>query len=222
MRFLRITLLLFTLWPDLSQSQTWEQILSQDGIDLFRAQKVESGIIPFKAIALVDGSLDDYLKLLLDSRGRVEWAPKLDKIVIHEVLGPNHLIYSEFYRTPWPATDRQFLLEGRVIFKGPGHVILQGKNSTRTEFKSPDHILCDVRFLNFELIQKEGGKTKLSFSFLGDMKGWMPNWLINLIQRKWPMRFIQSIRLQVKQGRGKDLSIYNRLKRGTNVIDKNY
>ena len=184
---------------------------SQDGIELYRADKLESGIIPFKATAIVEGALEDYLMLLLDSKGRVNWAPKLKAIEIHQKLNSNHFIYSEFYHTPWPATDRQFLLEGKVVMRSRDHVILEGRNSTKIEYINEDHIVCDVRLLRFEIMRLKNNKTKLSFSFVGDMKGWMPVWLINLIQRKWPLRFIQGIRKQVKEGKPVDYSIFSSL-----------
>ncbi len=191
----------------------WEKFHSEDGIDLFRAQAEDSGLIPFKAEAIVEGDWEEYLKHLLDSKGRSTWAPKLEKILIHEHRSPNKIIYSEYYKTPWPAMDRQFLLEGEVDFLDENHVRLVGKNSNRDEFISSEHIKCDVKFLIFELTNLGENKTKLSFSFLGDMQGWMPVWLINIIQKRWPVRFIQEIRKQAKYNEAIDIRIFRDLER---------
>ncbi len=211
MKIWMVSVVIALICFDAVLAENWEKFHSEDGIDLYRAPKAKSGIIPFKAEAIVNGSVEAYLKHLLDVKGRLEWAPKLDRITIHKKIGPNHFIYSEFYKTPWPATDRQFLLEGKVIFKSPQHILLKGSNSDLLKYKSSNHILCDVNFLNFELVQLKNNKTRLTFSFLGDMKGWMPNWLINLIQRKWPMRFIQEIRKRAHSEEPQDISIYNGL-----------
>ncbi len=192
----------------------WEKFYEEEGIELYRANQQVDGLIPFKAVAISDGSLEDYLKHLLDTKGRVNWAPKLDKISIHKKLSANEFIYSEFYRTPWPAMDRQFLLRGKVSFLDKNRIRLSAFNAGESEeFVSDDHIVCDVLLLNFELEKLGPSQTRLSFSFFGDMKGWMPVWLINLIQKKWPLRFIQKIREQVKLNDAKDLSIYSNLER---------
>jgi hypothetical protein len=189
----------------------WESFSLENGIQLYKSSAQASGVIPFKAEAVLEGPFEIYLKLLLDPTGRPTWAPKLKKIEIHKSITPNHFIYSEFYHTPWPASDRQFLLAGKVHFLGPKHVVLSAQNALQTEYIDEDYILCDVNFLEFELEEIEKGKTRMSFTFIGDMKGWMPIWLINLIQKKWPLRFIQKIREGAQTLKPVNTDIYDHL-----------
>ena len=37
-------------------------------------------------------------------------------------------------------------------------------------------------------------QTDISFEFVGDMNGWIPNWLMALIQKKWPFKFIEGLK----------------------------
>ena len=206
-------LLLSLIWSNLAWSSfEWEKFYSEEGIELYRASKLESGIIPFKATATIDASLNKILMHLLDPKGRPSWAPKLDFIEIHEQISSHEFIFSEYYKTPWPAIDRQFLLRGKVDYKSKGHVLLTGRNALEERFISKDHILCDVKFLDFELKALNQSRTNLSFTFLGDMNGWMPIWLINLIQRKWPLRFIKGLKSVLVSKEPEDLRIFRGLK----------
>lgn len=184
-----------------ANSKGWLQFHEENGIKLFRAHKEESGLIPFRAYGIFEGKIEDYLKVLLNHKEKPNWAPKLKEVKVHRRISSNQFIFSEYYKTPWPATDREFLLKGHVQFVAPGHIRLVAENAQETELKRKDHILCNVLLLNLDLKKISSNKTAITFEFYGDMMGWMPIWLINIIQKKWPMRFLQGLSSYVKEGR---------------------
>ena len=106
-------------------------------------------------------------------------------------------IFSEFYKTPWPATDREFLLKGSVVYLNKNKVIFSASSIDDPELFNDEYIQAEVKTLEITLEKSNEQQTKITFTFLGDMKGWMPTWLMNLIQKKWPLRFIQSLRERV-------------------------
>jgi len=175
------------------QESLWEEFHVEDGVTLFKSRKAEKGIIPFRAEAILQGRFEDYLKALMNLKDKNLWAPKLKETKLHQLVNSNTFIFSEYYKTPWPATDREFLLKGSVIFKGKKEVIFFAKSILKNHLKRIDHIQCDVREITLILREVNKNETFISFTFEGDMKGWMPTWLINLIQRRWPMRFIQAL-----------------------------
>jgi len=60
------------------------------------------------------------------------------------------------------------------------------------------YVQADVKILDVYLEKIGETKTKITFEFHGNMKGWMPTWLMNIIQKKWPLRFIQGLRKRMK------------------------
>lgn len=184
-----------------SFAKSWVKFHEEGGISLYRSQEETSGLIPFRASGIFEGSLEDYLKVLLHHSEKPQWAPKLKKVTVHKQVTPNSFVFSEYYRTPWPATDREFLLAGEVKFVSNSHIRLVAKNSLDLSLKSEDHIRCDVKVLNLDLKRVSSNKTSITFEFYGDMMGWMPVWLINIIQKKWPMRFLEGLSSQVKAGK---------------------
>ena len=176
-----------------SSEVNWIKFHEEDGVSLYRAPEKKNGLIPFKAEATFRGTKEDYLKILLSFSQKNQWAPKLKKAKVHRRPAPNQFIFSEYYETPWPATDREFLLRGRIDFPSEKVILLKAENERDLSYAKADHIICDVKILNLELREVGESQTKITFEFYGDMKGWMPIWLINLIQKRWPLRFLLSL-----------------------------
>lgn len=192
----KILMILISFWC-LSARAEWTHILDEDGISVYSGEISTDGIIPFKANGIVNASIKDVTKILKDYEKKNQWSPKLKSVKMHEILPEEKYIFSEYYKTPWPAADREFLLSGGIKYINQNQILFYAQ-SIKHNKKRDDHIQADVKFLNVELTSVAKDKTKIDFTFHGDMKGWMPVWLINLIQKKWPLRFIQGLRKQVK------------------------
>lgn len=201
-RLIISVLLLISFMPDPSYAK-WIKVAEEEGIVVFGQDAVE-GIIPFKAVGIIKSSKEKILEILKDSSNKPKWSPKLKSVKIHEVIGSRREVFhfSEYYSTPWPAYDREFLLKGEINFDEEGKIFLKAKSLSSKEIlnlANGDHVLAEVQKLNVILKGINPNETEVTFEFHGDMKGWMPIWLMNLIQKKWPLRFIQGLRKYIKQ-----------------------
>lgn len=176
---------------------SWDMVLQEDGITIF-AKKDAPGVMPFKADGIIDANIDKIVNIIQDYRNKHLWSPKLKRVELHEALDDNTFVFSEFYKTPWPALDREFLLKGKIFRVSPTRVNIMANSLNDTELHNSDYIQAEVKALNLSLEKVSENKTKITFEFYGDMKGWMPTWLMNLIQKKWPFRFIQALRKRIK------------------------
>lgn len=174
------------------KTESWKKILVQDEITIF-SKTAENSTLPFRASGYISKDLNSVYSILRNYDKKHEWAPKLEKVIIHEKLGENEFIFSEYYRTPWPATDREFLLHGKIVKLHKNKYRFEAKSIQNSQYESTDHIQADVKYINVTIESVTPQRTKINFEFHGDMKGWMPVWLMNLIQKKWPLRFIQGI-----------------------------
>lgn len=180
----------------------WKEIGNEDNIKIL-SLPAQNGVLPFKAIGNVENNIEEIVTILKDHKLKPKWAPKLESVKVHEQLGKEEFVFSEYYKTPWPATDREFLLKGEVLRPNESTVILKAFSVDETKqyknLKSEDHVQASVKYINLKLTKLDATNTQIEFEFHGDMKGWMPNWLMNLIQKKWPLRFIQGLRKQSGQ-----------------------
>jgi hypothetical protein len=184
--------LLVLNFTQIAQAQ-WKHLYKEDEIHIYGKDKNADGIIPFKAHAYIEHNIETVYRALRDFDNKTTWAPKLYEVKIHKVINNDEYIFSEYYSTPWPAVDREFLLHGKVIRTDEG-ITLLAKSVRNRDYKNSDLIQAKVSYLNISLKKVDDGLTQIVFEFSGDMRGWMPTWLINLIQKKWPLRFIQGLR----------------------------
>ena len=195
--FLSLTMMIMTLQAFSRPTESWKEIGHEDNI-LILSKTAKNAVLPFKAIGEIEADIETLLAILKDHTQKQKWAPKLEKVTIHKELSENIFIFSEYYKTPWPATDREFLLKGEIIKLTKNTVLLKAHSVDQEKayehFKSENHIQADVKYLNLTLSKVSANRTAIEFEFHGDMKGWMPLWLMNLIQKKWPLRFIQGLR----------------------------
>lgn len=193
----------FTFLPFLYSdgSTAWIFNGEEDGVKLYRQEPID-GIIPFRAVAEVSLPIEALSKTLRDLDNKHKWSPKLKEVTIHEKINDTTFIFSEYYKTPWPATDREFLMLGQVKGVGTDEVTFTAKSDMDPKliqkYHLKNHIQAEISKLDLTLSKIDSSKTKISFEFQGDLKGWMPQWLTNIIQKKWPKLFIQNMEAYIK------------------------
>lgn len=171
----------------------WEAIGSEEGVSLYRARVKIEGFLPFKAVADLDVPYEKIVMALVDAERKPIWSPKLKSAVVHRQLSANGFVYSEYYETPWPFDDREFLLSGRVRYE-PDRVVFTAVNAPDVRLAREDHVTVDIQTLVVTIIPLAGNRTRVSFAFSGDLGGWIPPFVKTIIQKRWPVRFIQALK----------------------------
>ena len=181
-----------------SAPTNWKPLFEKDGVKVFKGKLKGEAVIPFKALAVLSGPLEDVVSVLLDFPKKHLWSPKLKSVKTHLKTNDFHSIFSEYYQTPWPASDREFLLEAKMEIKSPNVVKLFARSSSQKKLSHPDHVLAQVNNLDLVLTRLTANKTAIEFTFMGDLKGWIPVWITNLIQKRWPYKFIKGLDKRIK------------------------
>jgi len=192
-----LLLLASSLSEGLSSSNKWEQLDTIEGVTLFRSLEESDDLLPFKAIAKLNIPYQKIVMALVDAENKNIWAPKLKFTTIHNEISTNHFEYSEYYTTPWPFYDREFLLVGTVEYKSD-RILFSAQNSTNKNLADNDHLLANVKVLEVVIIPLSADRTQVEFTFSGDLGGWIPTFVKNIIQKKWPIRFIQAMQAHIK------------------------
>ena len=169
--------------------ELWEPVLKENGI-LIEAKKVQSGVIPFRASTIIKSRLDSVFQVLTNLKDKSEWAPKLKEVRVHSEISRYEFVFSELYSTPWPAKDREFLLHGSVEWVSDDEVIIRARDAAGKAPADKSHVQAEVRRLDLSLFRLSEKETKVVFTFEGHLGGWIPLWLSNLIQKKWPYQFL--------------------------------
>jgi hypothetical protein len=202
----RTALIVVFLWVQLipvslstgGPQEKWEYLATYEGVDLFRHSIETDHLLPFRAEAVLEVPYDRIVMALIDTERKNRWAPKLKSTTIHSQISSNCFVYSEYYTTPWPFEDREFLLKGRVIYLND-RIVFQAENAENKMFADTGHLCADIKQLEFAIIPLAENKTRVSFTFSGDIGGWIPSYVKTIIQKKWPVRFIQSLNAYIAE-----------------------
>ena len=192
----------------------WQFVTSYEGVDLYRALEEKEGLLPFKAIAELNIPFQQIVQALVDAEQKQTWAPKLKFTTIHNQSSANSFEYSEYYTTPWPFEDREFLLKGTVIYEKE-RILFSAVNSTNTNLADADHTLTNVRLLKFAIIPLAETRSRVEFTFSGDLGGWIPDFVKTIIQKKWPVRFIQALEKHINEEPDLNTARYQALEKKT-------
>lgn len=190
-------LLAGSLSKGLCSTNTWEQIDTIGEVALFRSLEESDDLLPFKAIAKLNIPYQKIVMALVDAERKNSWAPKLKFTTIHNEISTNHFEYSEYYTTPWPFYDREFLLLGTVEYKSD-RILFTAQNSTDKNLADENHLLANVKVMEVAIIPLSSDTTQVEFTFSGDLGGWIPTFVKNIIQKKWPIRFIQAMQSYIQ------------------------
>lgn len=170
----------------------WQAIGKYEGVNLYRRVNETKGLLPFKAVAELNIYYEKIVMALVDAERKAHWAPKLKSTAVHAQLSSNCFEYSEYYQTPWPFKDREFLLLGEVKYL-PERIIFTAQNSKNKQLARKNHLVANIRKLSFVIIPLGPNRTRVEFTFSGDLGGWIPTFVKVIIQKKWPVRFIQAL-----------------------------
>ena len=200
-----------------SSEDPWKYIDTFEGVSLYHAQEEIEGILPFKATAVLNVPYQKVVMALVDVERKNSWAPKLKSTTVHNEKSANCFEYSEYYTTPWPYKDREFLLLGTVDYNGD-RILFSAVNSENKPLADTSHLLVDIEKLEFAIIPLSVNITRVSFTFSGDLGGWIPHFVRAIIQKKWPVRFIQSLQKTINKNEVVETVRYQSLKRADLVI----
>lgn len=199
---------------DGGEGGVWQPIGDFEGVALYRSVYEIEGLLPFKAVAELNVPYEKIVMALVDAERKSDWAPKLKSTAVHSQISTNRFEYSEYYKTPWPFKDREFLLAGTVEYRHD-RIVFAAENSANGAMARKDHLRANIRTLTFEVVPLSANRTEVTFTFSGDLGGWIPAFVKTIIQKKWPVRFIQSLKRYVADNESLETDRYRSLEKRT-------
>lgn len=182
-------------------NQGWEKIRDEDGV-LVHAREVEgSRILEFRGEGLVSASIAKILSVILDQDRNLEWTAMMLEGRYIKQLGPSKWEVYQRYDGPFPTSDRDFVMDLEVTL---------GKDKRRVDLIFTSKLLpnypefdCCVRanlirsYFSFE--EAPNGQTLVISEIQLDPRGWIPKWVVNLVQKDWESDNFAGLRKQVKK-----------------------
>ena len=182
-------------------SEGWELVANEDGV-LVHAKEVEgSSVLAFRGEGLIKASLARTLSVVLDQSRNVEWTALMLEARYIKQLSPTKWHVYQHYDGPFPTTDRDFVMELEITLD-------QANRKSELVFRSvnvpgyPEFDCCvraDLVRSYFSFEEQSDGSTLLISEIHLDPKGWIPKWVVNLVQKDWEADNFAGLRKQVQK-----------------------
>ena len=184
----------------------WEKMEEDTGITSFRKEIEGSPFKAFRGEALVDAPIEKVLWVLADNRYRPRWVDRLEVSKTLEKKGDYEYVVFQYFGLPWPVADREYVYRGRAFSKG-SEVILEMASTQHPKAPKAKGVRGTLKQSRYVLVPKGPNQTHVTVEILTDPRGMLPSWLVNLIQKSWPIKTPKGIRKMVDQPFAKTLAV---------------
>ncbi len=179
-----------------AQEGAWESIGTYDGVKVWRKTVPGSELFAFKGEIVTNLHIGKIMTTFLDREQRKFWVDRFADQKMIEKPNPLSELYWIHFGLPFPISDRDYVLKADGQVDNAAHVFTARIKSVVDPRKGADD--CCVRaeakntYYRFEALPGSE-KTKLTVEVHTDPKGSLPDWLINLIQKKWPSKTLSGL-----------------------------
>lgn len=173
----------------------------RENITTFLAEKKYKSIIPIRAQMTLNHNIQKVISVVADNDRKIEWVPSLVEASTVESFSDYHRIDFARYNAPWPLYDRYFVLDSRATYdyKKKEFILLaysveHPKTPRNRKWVEGKTYYCKV------VVKKLGkNKTFLDMIMITDLKGYIPSWIVNFVQKKWPYNTLEGLNLQLSR-----------------------
>lgn len=179
----------------------WKVASKKNGMTIFKAEKHESGLVPIKVETVFPYQPSRVLAVIADTDRKTEWVPDLR--FVKSIAGTSEYDKTEYsiYDSPWPFSDRSFLVRIQSIINKKEKSLTIKLNSVESKDVPLNSDLIRGFTYNGDVILKNDGNGKAYFQvmFLTDFKGSIPKWIVNMVQLGWPKKMIKRLKKQIER-----------------------
>ena len=195
MKLIYFIILIFSSVVNAFADQDWQQTTDENGIKVFIIDVNGTDIIKAKAITEISVTLDVVKNELNTVSDRNQWVPFLIKSeILHKDSEKERIEYSLF-SSPWPASDRDFVYElVQVEANSQQHVYRMQSVVHDLMPENGEYIRGEIFESIYTLTRIEDSVTRVELIYHADPKGWLPTWIINIIQKILPYKILENLR----------------------------
>lgn len=187
----------FTVLPQLSGQENWEEINNAEGIRVFTKKVAGSDFKAFKSTAVIKADVASFVALILDVESLENWGYKLKRTKLLERSGDTLQVYFAEAKAPfpysnrygiyrnifkWDAIDKQLRIEIQLLndasYEDEGLVLLTGEGY-------------------WEATVLPGGDLSVVFEMQVDPGKGIPGWLSNLFADESPFETMRSVKAEL-------------------------
>lgn len=181
----------------------WKEISHKDGITVFKPESFDhsSGLVPIRFMATLNYDIAKVLSVLADESRKLEWIPNLEEIKLIEKKSIQDFTVYYRYDAPWPFKDRDFVIKNQGVFDPEKFMVsVDLKSVSSSKVNLMNHTVRGRTFDGYSIIREDPtGKTIVEMAFLNEFGGMIPSFVVNIVQKSWPYKFMAQLRGQLSK-----------------------
>ena len=206
-----------TKWIEIDQEPLAENEKSEFTIIVEKKNSPEDEVNTYRGTTTMPISIERIAYVLDDTESKIEWVSRLEE---ENRLEGNPFSYRsiayQHYNLSWPVSDRDYVIESKwTVMKDMKlpTAILSIKSIIRDDVPEIEgRVRGQLDRLVYKLEKLKSNQTRVTVEIMVNPKGLLPNFMINLIQKEWPITTLRQLNAQALKGSAIHEKLKNDLK----------
>ena len=180
---------------------SWQPLKQAEGITVYTRTVAGSDIIKVKTRVVIAAPLRHIQRILDNIPQRTRWVPYLQQSRLLHSLNEHEKLEYSLFAAPWPVSDRDFVYRIRRLQDDQHSLVYSMKSELSEKMpQQPGVVRAELVESRYSLTRIDAQHTHLELTFHTDPKGWLPSWIINIIQKELPFRMLKNLRSRAEAG----------------------
>ena len=206
-----------TKWIEINQEPLDDNEKSEFIIIVEKKNSPEDEVNTYRGTTTMPISIERIAYVLDDTESKTEWISRLKQ---ENRLEGNPFSYRsiayQHYNLSWPVSDRDYVIESKwTVMKDMKlpTAILSIKSIIRDDVPEIEgRVRGQLDRLVYKLEKLKSNQTRVTVEIMVNPKGLLPNFMINLIQKEWPITTLRQLNAQALKGSAIHEKLKNDLK----------
>jgi hypothetical protein len=177
-----ISVIFFSLFEIMYQGGgDWQLKTDKNGIEVFTRPEPGSRVKAVKSVCTIKSSLSGIVAILLDIPAYHKWIYRCSSAEVVKKINPSDLIYYQETSVPWPASNRDFVVQLKIIQdKQTGIVTATVENKPGVTADKSGKVRLQKYNEKVVIVPKGKDQVEVTTELSLDPGGNIPAWMINL------------------------------------------
>ena len=195
-----------------SAAEPWRRTAEEDGVILESREVAGQAMPEFRGTAIIAAELYEVASVVDDLNRFCEWNKRCEKAREYQRIGETERIFYTRSGAPWPLSDRDVVLLGRVSGLAEGNdVLVRFEAITDARWPAVDGVVrMPLVKGHWRMLRVDEKTTKVEYQVQADPGGVVPGWAAKLTARQVPRDTLAGLRRQVAKSQGRYVAFLKR------------
>lgn len=185
------------LWTAVAQAQSpaWMLAKEDEGIRVFTRENPGKPLKSFRGVTTIAAPAELLLEILRNAEGLKEWLHDIRESKSLE-RGQDAFAYYTIFDSPWPVSDRLFVVRGQVKRQTAGKIQVEQRIDPKLAPDLEGGVRVVEAHFTWTLVPQGQNRTEVTYQGYTDPAGDIPNWLANSAVVDSPFHSLRNLKAQ--------------------------